>query len=1297
MNNLPANLYSTFIPSYPHLHDDEAKPIYSNKEFWSVKRSGYVLSGRFPYPHQLLGARMFSLNTPYTNGLIAHEMGTGKTCSIAFIIEHFIEKFNEFGVRLNDVSQILEEVEWYFADDEYLFQEDISDEDEGDVIELQLGGRVKGSHILVIVERGLWTQFKKKIANVCTDLAEVMRQSLDVSPESLERRIIRAINKTYTLITPGDFIKKYSPFPEDLDGSLIFIDEIHTIRGDEKDVSSDRYVDMMKILERCTPRLIIGATGTAVWDDPSGFAQVVNLCSGKEVFDVGTFNKTYFVSDSGDWKNDEVKDEFKRLLKRNLVFSYIKSDIPYDKIINITSSSISTTDYISGRIVTDLGQPSSSSESANPLELLYIRLGQYQVECIASLSGSGDAFGKNKNKFNNFVNVSLPDHPESTESVENLLKVMVDSKNSPFRLPKILPRFDFLKDILSDSPVDPQTGVPLILHEMSGKYFVWISQLLLTPTFNSFTGNNLVNVLGGVKFMGVILQLVSNIIASREPGSDLNPLSHGTPSNPAIKVIYDLDVLLNSQDRSRRNFVVLHSKVDKSKIERLKDIFANSRNFTGQICSGIIASKKFFVGHDFLGIRNVFMITGWYNMSLIDQGKYRAIRSGSHSEDFNVYTMCTVSENNIPTIDQRMYEIAAEKDMSAKKIYRVVKELSWDCTLLYDRNFIDSTDGSRECDYDVCEWSCDNAESREVPRGRDYVITMTDATDKNFLKLYENNFSKHEVYDSSEMGVWEESGVVGSGGIKASYEILSCIQHLFHSNNSQEIDVMVVLKTAVEKYSTTEQVPIGIGRPDNLDITSILSYLDILRKLVKERYYVYSLKGIKYTINFSSCKTKIILVGGQSFTFMDNICSYITNIEDKEIMGFLKTCDFEGLVQNVFLDKGITSSMIKLVEECLVTLTSRDVHPSSIPRIREFLTLLLPLIKRKVFVRIDGEDKLTLLEELNSLDGLGSLTVFYHTLELFRLKGPRFIISPDYKKKSHLIRSIFSSKITTGVSKEISLTIIDTLLSLETSDTSNRLGLSVKEVMVKGKPTIKFFHKLNTTWNKVVDVESKENIEVYQTMESVAYPGVTCDNTHIPSFKGPGLMEILERDFKTIHNPTCNTMKIKELWVYLVRLFRVNYDDNSAPNPSDVAELLLSSIKKWVGNDKTMKFIENESSDLSSMEIYEYIAQSICFEKGEANRLLIYGYKYNDDSEVRLVNLRLDVLDILRDLVDASEASSSSQPTTNIYSKLLRGLYALIHRKDSVRNKFKFKNVNRGKVCNLIWNLYKALDDGGII
>lgn len=157
------------------------------------------------------------------------------------------------------------------------------------------------------------------------------------------------------------------------------------------------------------------------------------------------------------------------------------------------------------------------------------------------------------------------------------------------------------------------------------------------------------------------------------------------------------------------------SPEDREKI-RLK--FINPVNKDGKNIKVLIATSVFAEGITLKNVRNVFLIEPPWNMSRIDQVIGRAVRNGSHNdlppEDryVNIYLYCSIlpkneREDSEKSIDMLKYKVCYQKDRGIKEMERLIKKNAFDCSFNKERNLVKGEkDGSRECDYQECDYKC---------------------------------------------------------------------------------------------------------------------------------------------------------------------------------------------------------------------------------------------------------------------------------------------------------------------------------------------------------------------------------------------------------------------------------------------------------------------------------------------------------------------------------------------------------------------------------------------------------------
>ena len=145
---------------------------------------------------------------------------------------------------------------------------------------------------------------------------------------------------------------------------------------------------------------------------------------------------------------------------------------------------------------------------------------------------------------------------------------------------------------------------------------------------------------------------------------------------------------------------------------QLLSYFNLEENKDGSLINVVLGSKAVSEGLSFKNIQVELIQTPWFNYSRIDQAVARGYRVGSHHDlkekrvELNVYQQVSLPRGNFFSIDLYMYKISQEKDISIKRVERLIKESAFDCALTYDRNRVFGLNGSRDCDYASCDYDC---------------------------------------------------------------------------------------------------------------------------------------------------------------------------------------------------------------------------------------------------------------------------------------------------------------------------------------------------------------------------------------------------------------------------------------------------------------------------------------------------------------------------------------------------------------------------------------------------------------
>jgi hypothetical protein len=210
---------SDFLPWYPDIQGgDFNNHIKSKQEFREppVKNTESFPSKKGElFAHQVLVSRLLSSHTPYDGILLMHEMGTGKTCSAAAIIQQVRSENN--GID---------------------------------------------NFIYVAKNSSLLDNFDDEFRGKCTvgDYSSVKK----LGQIGIQKLTYDGFAKEYKTKSPSN--------------SVIIIDEIHNIRGKSQSFTeSSTYNDFHKILKKVVNAKVILLSGTPITDKPSEIASIMNL------------------------------------------------------------------------------------------------------------------------------------------------------------------------------------------------------------------------------------------------------------------------------------------------------------------------------------------------------------------------------------------------------------------------------------------------------------------------------------------------------------------------------------------------------------------------------------------------------------------------------------------------------------------------------------------------------------------------------------------------------------------------------------------------------------------------------------------------------------------------------------------------------------------------------------------------------------------------------------------------------------------------------------------------------------
>ena len=222
------------------------------------------------------------------------------------------------------------------------------------------------------------------------------------------------------------------------------------------------------------------------------------------------------------------------------------------------------------------------------------------------------------------------------------------------------------------------------------------------------------------------------------------------------------------------NIITITSETSEEKIEWSIKKYNSSDNDNGEKIKILVGSNIISEGITLKSVRQVHIYEPGWNYSSIDQIKGRAIRKGSHSRlpkserNVEVYLYCAIGSKIEKSIDMSRYLLSTIKDKEIKKLERMLAKSAFSCSILKKRNVIKGEDGSRECDYKECNYTCDDESD----------ITNIDST------TYDIYLHNREAYEANYKQIMP---------ILKKHKSIS-IQHLLKLTNLSKGDIIDLVK-----------------------------------------------------------------------------------------------------------------------------------------------------------------------------------------------------------------------------------------------------------------------------------------------------------------------------------------------------------------------------------------------------------------------------------------------------------------------------------------------------------------------
>jgi len=620
-------------------------------------------------------------------------------------------------------------------------------------------------------------------------------------------RMNRLINQEYEIQTFETFADKVSKYSEKYinkvySNRVIIIDEVHNIRIQPKKkkgkTSVNIYDSIHRFLHNLVNRKIILLSATPMRDRPEEFGSVMNLIlpmdkqlpTGKE------FMKMFF---SDDKSNNNLKniDELKEAIRGRVgyirsmeggVVKVFKGEL-YGKMEKIKIYPTEMSKFQTNHYVTaynkDTGDKDVDSEDIEEIDAedetksqgLYAKSRQASLFVFPDGSSGGSSSGSKKDAkkestgFGEYFNDVGTDYVMNKELRDELTD---NGKATPYKI---------IKNISKYSSIYASTLKEIIDH----------------PNENTFVYNKYVQGSGGILF-AELLKLVGfertrgHIDMDRD--DDYEEMEDGSKSDSDMSDIEEeSDSDMSDDDRKKpikdsknkkekkldeipslvkpkkrldfrkkpRFSLITGETVSGAEIDRVVDkIFNDPRNKYGQYIQVIIGSQVIGEGKSLKNVRQIHIQTPHWNNPETEQAIGRGIRAFSHEDlkpeerSVKIFRHASIPNNGVESINYVMYRTSEDKDFKMKQIERVCKEEAVNCALNWERNNLPTDkDGSKECDYMKCNYTCSHISQETIDNPNlindTYNLFYAEAEIESITNIIKQMFRKKFAYDLREM------------------------------------------------------------------------------------------------------------------------------------------------------------------------------------------------------------------------------------------------------------------------------------------------------------------------------------------------------------------------------------------------------------------------------------------------------------------------------------------------------------------------------------------------------------------
>lgn len=494
------------------------------------------------------------------------------------------------------------------------------------------------------------------------------------------RRVSKKIKEFYTLKTLQKFgkqLKKMSDtdIEEMFSNKIIVIDEVHNLRiqsDSSKKESLETYEQYHRLLHSIKNSKIILLSGTPMKDSPDEIASVSNLILPKnEQLPTGEkFLQEYMVREKGNLYKlrDDKVDDLKRRLKGKISFLREAHSTVEKKFIGKENY---------GKLNHLIVDPNKMSK---------FQSNSYQKAYEMDTKGKTGIWTESRE-------ASLFVYPDGSWGRDGFKNYIIKKEGKIRMKKKSASTFGMSSELSSALKGKTKEETLKNIAKHSASYAKVIKEILETDG-NCFVYSSLAKGSGGILF-----SLLLGLFGMGK--------ANGKESN-----------------KSPRYAILTNKTASATEIRRIVQRFNKKDNMNGEYIKVIIGSKTVSEGFSFRNVLFEAINTPHWNYSETAQALARGIRHGSHDDMLKegltpvvkLLQPVAIPRDGI-SVDLHMYETSEDKDITIRTILRLLMEVAFDCSLNYFRNHINGEDGSRDCDYTVCNYKCDGMDMKIVQEG----------------------------------------------------------------------------------------------------------------------------------------------------------------------------------------------------------------------------------------------------------------------------------------------------------------------------------------------------------------------------------------------------------------------------------------------------------------------------------------------------------------------------------------------------------------------------------------------------